>query len=46
VVLEWPSKPGVISAYQSDKEIYIDTLEGVMKADKGDWIVTGINGEQ
>lgn len=36
----------VITAYQTDKEIYIDTLEGRMKADKGDWIVTGIKGEQ
>lgn len=25
--------------------IYIDTLEGVMRADCGDWIIKGVNGE-
>lgn len=39
-------KPIIVSAYQTDKEVFIDTLEGIMKASVGDWIVTGINGEQ
>ena len=39
-------KPVIVEAYQTDHEIYIDTLEGRMKASKGDWIITGINGEQ
>lgn len=39
-------KPIVISAFQTDKEIYIDTLEGKMHASIGDWIVTGVNGEK
>lgn len=39
-------KPVVVEAYQTDQVIYIDTLEGQMKADKGDWIITGVNGEQ
>ena len=39
-------KPVVVEAYQTDQIIYIDTLEGQMKADKGDWIITGVNGEQ
>lgn len=39
-------KPVVVEAYQTDRVIYIDTLEGQMKADKGDWIITGVNGEQ
>ncbi len=29
----------------SDDGLYITTLEGVMKAKKGDWIIRGINGE-
>ena len=39
-------KPVVVEAYQTDQVIYIDTLEGKMKADVGDWIITGVNGEQ
>ena len=39
-------KPVVIEAYQTDKELFIETLEGTMKADPGDWIITGVNGEQ
>ena len=26
--------------------MFIDTLEGRMKAEKGDWIITGVNGEK
>lgn len=25
---------------------YVDTLEGVMRADLGDWIITGVKGEK
>lgn len=39
-------KPVVIEAYQTDVELFIPTLEGIMKADIGDWIITGINGEK
>lgn len=28
-----------------DGVIYISTLEGIMKAQKNDWIIRGINGE-
>lgn len=35
-----------IEAYQTNKEIDIKTLEGVMHANVGDWILTGVNGEQ
>ena len=38
-------KPCQIWAYTTDKEIYIDTLEGKMKANKGDWIIKGVKGE-
>lgn len=39
-------KPVEVTAYQTDKVIFIETLEGTMKAEIGDWIVTGIKGEQ
>ena len=39
-------KPVVIEAYQTDKELDIETLEGVMHASVGDYIITGVNGEQ
>ena len=39
-------KPIVVEAYQTDREMIIPTLEGNMKADIGDWIITGIRGEQ
>lgn len=39
-------RPVEIEAYQTDKEMDIETLEGVMHASVGDWIITGINGEQ
>ena len=37
--------PVVIEAYQTDEVIEIETLEGTMKADKGDWIIKGVKGE-
>lgn len=37
--------PVVVEAYQTDKELNIETLEGIMRADKGDWIIRGIKGE-
>lgn len=39
-------KPVIIEAYQTSKELIIKTLEGDMKASKGDWIITGVDGEQ
>ena len=39
-------KPVIIEAYQTSKELIIKTLEGDMIASKGDWIVTGGDGEQ
>lgn len=38
-------KPVEIRAYQTDREVFIETLEGTMKANKGDWIIEGIKGE-
>lgn len=39
-------KPIIIEAYQTDKELIIQTLEGPLRAAPGDWIITGVNGEQ
>ena len=39
-------RPIQIKAYQTDVEIQIETLEGVMTASPGDWIITGVNGEK
>ena len=44
--MKFRKKPVVVDAYQTDKEMYIETLEGTMHAEKGDWIITGVHGEQ
>lgn len=38
--------PVRIKAYQTDKEMIIQTLEGPLHASVGDWIITGLRGEQ
>lgn len=43
---KYMKKPVVIEAYQTDKELDIHTLEGVMHASVGDYIITGVHGEQ
>lgn len=44
--MKFQKKPVVVEAYQTDVEITIETLEGNMLASPGDWIITGVNGEQ
>ena len=44
--MKYRKKPVVIEAYQTDKELDIETLEGTMRASVGDYIITGVNGEQ
>lgn len=39
-------KAVIVEAYQTEVDIYIDTLEGKMHASPGDWIVTGVDNEQ
>ena len=39
-------KPVIVEAYQVFEEVKIETLEGIMTASPGDWIVTGIQGEK
>ena len=41
----YTKKPIAVQAYQTEEEIEIETLEGTMKADKGDWIIKGVKGE-
>jgi hypothetical protein len=46
IMAKYRKRPVVIEAYQTDKDIDIETLEGTMHANAGDWIITGVNGEQ
>ena len=46
VVARFRKKPVIIEAYQTKVEMVISTLEGDMIASPGDWIITGVNGEQ
>lgn len=39
-------RPVVIEAERTDTALVIDTLEGLMQAEPGDWIVTGVKGEK
>ena len=41
----YKKKPITIKAWRTDEELYINTLEGVMKANKGDYIIQGVKGE-
>ena len=42
---EYRKKPVVISAYPTDEEVIIATREGKMKANIGDYIIRGVDGE-
>lgn len=39
-------KPVIVNAYQTDKKVDIQTIEGKLTAQVGDYIVTGVDGEQ
>lgn len=45
-IKKYRKKPVVIEAYQTDKVLTIHTLEGDMIASQGDYIITGVDGEQ
>ena len=45
VMAKYRKKPIVVEAYQTDKEMDIETLEGMIHASVGDWIITGVHGE-
>ena len=44
--MKFQKKRVIVDAYQTDKDMYIETLEGVRHASPGDWIITGVNGEK
>lgn len=44
--MRYRKKPVIVEAYRTDKTMYIETLEGFLLADPGDYIITGVNGEQ
>ena len=43
---KYRKKPVIVEAYRTDKEVVIHTLEGDLTAQLGDYIITGIAGEQ
>lgn len=45
-VKKFRKKPVIVEAYQTTQSQIIHTLEGDMLASPGDWIITGVNGEQ
>jgi hypothetical protein len=44
--MDFRKRPIVISAEKATERTTIATLEGVLVADAGDWIITGIKGEK
>ncbi len=38
-------RPVIIQARQMDREFWVETLEGTMHGNAGDWLIKGINGE-
>ena len=43
---KYVKKPIVVEAYRTNDELEIETLEGTMKANPGDYIITGVHGEK
>jgi hypothetical protein len=43
---KYRKKPVVIEAFQTEQVMIIETLEGRMRAEPGDWIITGVKGER
>ena len=43
---KYRKRPVIITAYQAQEDMVIHTLEGDMKASRGDYIITGVDGEQ
>lgn len=44
--MRYRKKPVVIEAFVTDEPMDIETLEGTMHANPGDYIITGVNGER
>lgn len=45
-IKKYRKKPVIIEAFQTDRKMIIHTLEGDMKANVGDYIITGLRGEK
>lgn len=43
---KWRKKPVVIEAVCLTRPMTVETLEGIMKGNPGDWLITGVKGEQ
>ena len=43
---KYRKRPVVVEAVQLTERAEIDTLEGVMVGQPGDWLITGVAGEQ
>ena len=43
---KYRKKPLIVEAYVATTEEYIETLEGTMKANIGDYVITGVKGEK
>ena len=44
--MKFRKQPVVIEAVQCEEVTLIETLEGTMRAEVGDWIITGVKGER
>lgn len=44
--MRFRKRPVEIEARKTDREEQIPTLEGTMTAAPGDWVITGVKGEQ
>jgi hypothetical protein len=45
-IIDWILRCDATARYDDDPAaIYIDTLEGTMRADIGDWVIRGVGGE-
>lgn len=44
--MKFKKRPIIVEAEQIHHEFYVDTLEGRMRGEKGDWLITGVKGEQ
>ncbi len=44
--MSYRKKPVAVKAYIAKNDMTIHTLEGDMKAEAGDYIITGVKGEQ
>lgn len=45
-IRKFRKRPVVVEAYQTQKRLVIQTLEGNMVAEPSDWIIIGIKGER